>query len=310
MMIAGVDRLLASEGYRCLRLHLETIGPYSPKDSEWNYCDVPHLNVVHTRVSGHTLLCTKTQSSSLFLQRIGPLLFPASLFIEHEQASTHDYLLTILNLAIRVCTRHQSHPQGCLTTTTYAFYYRGPWGWVMAQLARWATRRNYRVLMREDLPMREQRHLLRSKGVRFAFDEADLIGFTDTINTALEHVDASNLQRQATSWAVVLSAGVGSQVLPDVLLRVAWNQDTVDLWPLVCPHEGAPLEQDHGSCASDGLKCPWHGRHLGPLLSLARSGNTDSRLKFCGQSLVVQLENDGASAGSDRLEIRLVNAAV
>lgn len=310
MMIAGVDRLLASEGYRCLRLHLETIGPYTPKDSEWNYSDVPHLNVVHTRVSGHTLLCAKTQSSSLFLQRIGPLLFPASLFIEHEQASTHDYLLTILNLAIRVCTRHQSHPQGCLTTTTYAFYYRGPWAWLLAQLARWATRRNYRVLMREDRPMREQRYLLRSKGVRFAFDEADLIGFTDTINTALEHVDASNLQRQATSWAVVLSAGVGSQVLPDFLLRVAWNQDAVDLWPLVCPHEGAPLEQAHGSCASDGLKCPWHGRQLGTLLSLDRSGNEERRLKYCGQSLLVQLEIDGTSAGVDRLEIRLVNAAV
>jgi hypothetical protein len=288
-MNSGIESLLRSERYRSLRLQLQTIGPYTPRDSEWNYSDVPHLNVVHTRVSGHTLLCSRTLSSSLFLQRIGPWLVPATLHIEHEDPSVHHYLLTILNLVVCVSTTHAAHAKGCLTTTTYNFHYRGPLGWFMAHLARWATRRNYRVLMAEDRPMREQRQHLRHRGVRFAFDDADLIGFSDTLDIQREHVDASGLQRQSDHCILNLADPQGCIPVSDLLLQVSWDGRDISLWPLICPHEGAPLQAPNGCGAAQSLACPWHGRRLRPLLVLPRSVPADRRLNVCGQAIQVQL---------------------
>ena len=41
---------MTNEGYCNTEFMLESVGKYTPLDSDWNYKDVPHLNIVHKNV--------------------------------------------------------------------------------------------------------------------------------------------------------------------------------------------------------------------------------------------------------------------
>jgi len=281
LVIQDVDSFLLAAGYRYLSCTLVTDGLYSVKDSEWNYSDVPHLNYVHARVEGCPLLTSKNHVSSLFMQRLGPFVVPASLHVSHLEARVHDYLLTILNIVVRVATSHERSDSGCLTITQYTFYFRGFLGRLAALMARFATKCNYGVLMSEDLPMRVQRHRLRQLGVVFDFDHSPLIGFSDTLNICENHLDASGLCLPLGLTHVALICDDGDLMVEELLLRIRWDRDSVMILPLVCPHEGAPLD----SCnlhSGNVLMCPWHGRRLLPLEVLSRAHmETEFSFDFC-----------------------------
>jgi hypothetical protein len=302
-MISNVDSFLTAVGYHQLSCTLASKGPYSVKDSEWNYSDVPHLNYVHTRVDGCPLLTTRMHASSLFLQRFGPFSVPVSLQVSHVDAGVHEYLLTILNLVIRVTTRHEPSDGGCMTSTHYIFYFRGILGHLFALMARFATRRNYRVLMSEDLPMREQRQRLRQLGVVFDYDDKSLIGFSDTLNIRENHVDASAFSLRESSTLIDLSSGEGDLTVNELLLRVTWDLQSVKIWPLICPHEGAPLS--HSAAHSrPSLMCPWHGRRVPPLAELPRSTEgQELDFGFCRLKYIVRL----APLESNQLRLQLVS---
>ena len=270
-MLKAVDSFLLKSGYKSIGLVLDSQGDYMPKDSEWNYSDVLHLEYVHARVLGISLVCDVKHTTSLLIQRIGPFAFPAPLHVVHEEHDCHEYLVAILSLVISIRTKHEPRSGGgCLTTTAYKFYFRDPISRLLAWLARWSARRNYQILMSEDLPMRQQRHRLREMGIVFAYDKKPLIGFSDTLDIAENHVDASNLCPAGTNIAIDLVGELGKCQLPELLLSIAWNQEVVTIWPLICPHEGAPLS----ACLSDvttPIQCPWHGRRLLPLVAFSRT---------------------------------------
>lgn len=270
-MLKAVDSFLLKSGYKSIGLALDSQGDYMPKDSEWNYSDVLHLEYVHARVLGISLVCDVKHTTSLLIQRIGPFVFPAPLHVVHEEHDCHEYLVTILSLVISIRTKHEPRSGGgCLTTTAYKFYFRDPISRLLAWLARWSARRNYQILMSEDLPMRQQRHRLRELGIVFAYDKKPLIGFSDTLDITENHVDASNLCPVGTNIAIDLVGELGKCQISELLLSIAWNQEVVTVWPLICPHEGAPLS----ACLSDvttSIKCPWHGRRFTPLVQFSRT---------------------------------------
>ena len=41
-----------NEGYCNTEFIINSLGNYTPEDSDWNYKDVPHLNIVHKNVEG------------------------------------------------------------------------------------------------------------------------------------------------------------------------------------------------------------------------------------------------------------------
>jgi hypothetical protein len=259
-------------------------GEYSQRDSEWNYSDIPHLNYIHSRVEGITLEASKTHISNIFLQKVGPLEIPASVNISHLTADKHEYVMTILNIAISVVTRHQTDQDGCLTTTSYEFFYRDIVGFIVCMLARVSTKRNYRILMSEDMPMRIQRGLLRRKGIIFDLDRQDLIGFTNTLDINENHVDCGSAFRKGEEFRFELSGRCGYIDTANDLLRAEWNENTLRILPKICPHEGAPLfgkstalSDTHQSC--EGSICAWHGRKIG---AIARMNFLDEhKLHFC-----------------------------
>ena len=304
-MILNSDRFLQEAGFRCLTLTLTTEGPYTPKDSEWNYSDVPHLNHVHTRVSGVPLACENTYSSSLFLQQIGPLQIPASLHISHLTSDTHDYVMSILWIVIRVCTTHQPKESGgCLTKTDYRFYFRGIIGWLLASLALLSAKRNYAILMREDLPMRLQRHYLRQKGVSFFYDTHQLIGFAETLKLYDNNVDISEVGTAKRTFVLKLHNSEGEVLVSESFLRISWSSSIVKIWPMICPHEGADLSACRITSHSMTVSCPWHGRQLKPLVVFTPSVESSVKeFTFCHSQYVARVGYSSANPGHIELRI-------
>jgi hypothetical protein len=220
-----IAAFLESSGYRHTSLRLETIGDYDPRDSEWNYSDIPHLNVVHTQVESIPLYHTGTHLQTINLQRIAPVLrIPVSLSMEHKDASFHDYVFVILWVVVLVHTEHWPHEKGCRTTTTYQFFYQGILGWLLAKLAKKATRKNYKILMAEDLPMRRQRGKLRRQGCSFLHDRKELIGFTDTLDLSQVNVDAGSRLSEDRAFSVPIANARGYRDIEEIYVRVEWNE--------------------------------------------------------------------------------------
>jgi hypothetical protein len=308
----ALQSFLHRSGFRCLRLELVSTGDYSPRDSEWNYSDIPHLNYIHTRVDGSTIYSGKTIINSIFLQKVGPFTLPAAVTILHDKQTHHDYVMTILNLVICVSTQHETCQSGCKTTTRYSFYYRNFIGHLLAILARYSTRKNYAVLMSEDMPMRDQRGRLRRRGIRFFYDQQELIGFEETNDIASDHVDASALHRGETTSTLTISNETGQAVLDDYLLNVFWDQQRVVLSPSICPHEGAPLPPAKAIGGRPFVSdCPWHGRRVQSLASLERGTLARMSLQFCQQELDIELRPvSGPNKFRDELRIKLKDPEV
>ena len=297
----SIPAFLVRNGYQSIGLSLETSGPYTAKDSEWNYSDIPHLNYIHTRVEGYAFSVSRRHISNIFLQKIGPFTLPASVSILHEQPEIHEYVMTILNIMIHVNTKHIQKTNECLTTTDYSFCYKGLLGLIICRLARRATRNNYKVLMSEDRPMRLQRGALRQRGIAFALDERDIVGFSDTQDITLNHVDASASPQARQSWSASIDDSVGYANDHDHLLQLVWRHNCLQVFPLVCPHEGADLsgQLSNQDCnPKQAIICPWHGRAIKYLLEVSLLTYAAHRLNFCNMNLVLEVVPESDSGGS------------
>ena len=47
-----------------------------------------------------------------------------------------------------------------------------------------------------------------------------------------------------------------------------WKPDRVEIYPRLCPHEGACLDALHAP-GQPAIQCPWHGRSFQPIVTLA-----------------------------------------
>lgn len=282
----NIYNFLASQGYKNIRLVLRSTGPYSARDSEWNYSDVPHLNYIHTKVEACTLLITKNDISNIFMQKVGPFLLPASVHISHVEATKHEYVMTILNIVIAVETTHTETGDGCETTTKYLFYHKGFIGWLVSHLAKYATRQNYHTLMSEDMPMRLQRGRLRGQGFRFELDSLAIIGFTDTLDIKANHLDGGQVLEEGNEVIIELSELSGKVDIDRYKCTVHWIDNTVWVLPMVCPHEGAELcfhvAKKSQSNSAPTATCPWHGRRLNPLVALDRRSTDYKTFNYLG----------------------------
>ena len=67
---AQLTESFKKQGYKFSVFSVETIGNYSPKDSDWNYKDVIHLNVIHTNVSGINAVVLNELQGSINFQKL------------------------------------------------------------------------------------------------------------------------------------------------------------------------------------------------------------------------------------------------
>jgi Rieske [2Fe-2S] domain len=133
----------------------------------------------------------------------------------------------------------------------------------------------------EDAPLRERRLELRKRGVRFVTDEPDFINANDLSDHVIP---------PPASWPLRVSLpranGAYQHVRAGALeLLVRQEADSLIVWPGLCPHEGARL--DETNLCDRRLTCPWHGRSFGPT-TFPKGGN--AALRYLG--LIIERDDD------------------
>ena len=284
-----IDEYLRQHGFRAIHLRIITDGAYSARDSEWNYSDVPHTEFVHRNLSGYQILVEDDYLVAVNLQRIGPFIIPILTYMKHSRSLKHDYFLSILNIFIQVSTTHQETGSGCRTITNYSFFFRGLIGKVIALYAKFSTRKNNAVLMTEDLPMRIQKGNLRKQGIIFTHDQNTKIGFRETLDIGRDNVDISPIGPLSFSIEVLDSMEQMYTDIPNMFLRIMWDNQRILILPKICPHEGAELLEPAKSPSADRciLICPWHGRKILPLHEFPRGINHKTASLYCNSNLLV-----------------------
>jgi hypothetical protein len=239
-------------------------------DADWNYKDVPHLNVVHTQVRCVIGTMDDDHITGVALQKVFGIPVPLVLvnYVDGEDSQT--YYTSFGPFILIINTTYEALPAGRSKVITR--YNIGASG--IARLAFPILQRiiksNYRVLMSEDIPMRSRRGSLRSRGFSFRSDGRPR-GFAETTDLLFKNVVApERAGRTLETISLRLFANNGDSALigtdDDRGLRLVRLDSEIIAFLRYCDHEGAEL--DCASLRNGRLSCPWHAKRIPPLFRL------------------------------------------
>jgi hypothetical protein len=190
---------------------------------------------------------------------------------------------------------------GSRTRVETTYRVGGPrWTMVAFPLIRRILEANYKVLMREDLPLREQRGRLRGVGFSFASDGRRRT-FAETTDLTVDNVVVPEpltpveVVELSTLEAAGSSVIVGNEALGVRFLRGQGSK--VLIFDRVCSHEGASL--DDVPLGRDCLVCPWHAKRVRPLATFDLGDRTPRRVAI-GSSRTIDFDGERLIVSCDR----------
>jgi nitrite reductase/ring-hydroxylating ferredoxin subunit len=280
--------MLRAEGVTFRFIECVSEGDYSPEDAAWNYMDIPHLTYVHKQVDGCLTLAGDAFAASVFFQKVPFFRLPLSVLIYQTAPNAITYYTSYSFFLLVIQTTWESI--GDIRTRVTTRYAVGWTHWLVGlgyPLIKWLIKRNYRILMQEDLPMRAQRGALRKRGYDFKMN-GQVPSFIDSRKIMQQNVltPEHNVVAPATVplWeprAVRyddLHDGEPVFVGADdhMGLSILKHGAAVHVYPRLCSHEGANLDAAVKACGSTSastpgsctIQCPWHGRKFRPILSV------------------------------------------
>jgi nitrite reductase/ring-hydroxylating ferredoxin subunit len=280
-------------------------GDYAVQDADWNYKDVPHVHYVHALAEQTQFLLDREVMGVIQLQRILkmriPVLNVAYEFEKFRQLSVS----TLFFFVVVIDTRSEALGQiRTRVTTTYsigcprALFFLTP-------LLKWAFRRNFRILMNDDIPMRVRRGALRRLGYSFRMT-GETYGFSETVNLLENRLQApAGSGRTLTCSYTELLAKTNEGFVGDIGLlgyRLVREGSEVMVFPRACPHEGSSL--DESACVANALTCRWHGRRIRPIGKFAWGQNGQFqqgpyRGQVVGDLLTIEYDDATASLAND-----------
>jgi hypothetical protein len=268
--------------------HLETKVKGDILDGEWGVFDLIHrIHVHHTYPNFIPLISSKDVSVLLTPWARLPIFFQ----VVTARVGPGTYHQTFSVFGVLYC-----HQISRMTQQGDDIHVAMDWFLVSHWLFKWLHYLFDRRLARlqteqgaEDAPLRDRRLELRKRGVRFVTDEPDFINANDLSDHVL-------LPHGALPVRVSLTQGGDGDYrhvsAGSIELLVRKRADEVTVWPGLCPHEGARL--DEKQLCEDRLTCPWHGRTFGPT-TLPKGGSAAFHLlglivERDGDDLVVRAE--------------------
>jgi nitrite reductase/ring-hydroxylating ferredoxin subunit len=263
---------LTTAGFVFSQFSLVNEGDYAPNDADWNYKDIPHLNILHKQVNGYPTSIEDYVITGINLQKVFGFVLPLIVVNYHSGKDRQTYYTSFLNLLLIVETKWESIGEiRTRVTTTYAIGSKWYLRFLHSVLQKIVTR-NYRILMSEDIPMRSRRGQLRKWGYSFRTDDKPH-DFLVTLHILDENMVYKSELRPPPPISLSLDQIAAAQ-REDVLttqsdhwgLRLSAEGDLLHVFPRLCPHEGACL--DHQTIENVSVKCPWHGRVLRPIASI------------------------------------------
>jgi len=241
-------------------------GGAEQRDLVWNHMDQNHRPLIH-RTYGEAMRLHIGARAAMSLTRFGrwPVVIPV--FDGQHKDNGFYQVLCLFGLIVVV---------NVIEANDTAEGTRMDIRWVIAshRLLRFLHPLLDRRLQRlnvvqnaEDDPIRRRRVELRAAGYRFATDSPDFV--------------ASNALAETRSISVgQLEEGRAERVdIGDRGYVVRRDGVELQVWPGVCPHEGAALGA--GDLRGSRLKCPWHGLEF----AARRLRPGDGPVSICGARL-------------------------
>lgn len=279
--------MLRDEGMTFRDFECVTEGDYLPEDAAWNYMDIPHLTYVHKQVDGCLTFAADSVMGSVFFQRVPFFRLPLTVVIYQSARNSITYYTSFFLFLVVIQTEWNAiGPMRTRVVTRYAVGWTNRLVGLFYPLIRWLLRRNYRILMSEDLPMRKRRGDLRTGGYDFRV-AGEIPSFIESRRIMQQNVvapeqnviapsDVPTWPSRRIAWEELVE---GHPLLlgdPNhVGLSVQRRRDRVLVFPRLCPHEGACLDEAPrcrtsagGRGDNDVIECPWHGRRFRPILSV------------------------------------------
>lgn len=272
-----VDQALAQliPGVRITKGSFSCPGIAELRDLVWNHMDQNHRPLIH-RTYGEAVRVFIGERAALSLTRFGrwPVVIPV--FDGHYKDNGFYQILCLFGLIVVVVI---------IETNADASGTRMDVHWAIAshRLLRFLhpildrrLRRLNDVQNREDETIRHRRVELRARGYRFATDEPDFMNSNAMANNVVFPPLAGQL---SIAMADLPESEPKRFEVGDRAYLLRRAGDAVEVWPGVCPHEGAAL----ASCDMSGntVKCPWHGLEF-PMRTLRAGGG---QVSVCGARL-------------------------
>lgn len=274
----GILRQLKTAGYSIHSFSVASIGEYALADADWNYKDVPHLNIVHSKVRAIIGTMGDDVITTLNLQKIFGIPVPLTLVNYATSETAQTYFTTLGPYVLVVHTSYENTDERTTTVTTNYNIAAAGIARVAFPLLEKILRGNYKTLMSEDLPMRTRRGELRARGFGFASDGRPRT-FVETTDLTVANVVPP--AREDTEKYVVMRREL--EATKDVLVgrdddcgvRLMLKENTILVFPRYCNHEGASL--DCAVLKNKVISCPWHAKAVPALASVSLVPGTTQR---------------------------------
>jgi len=254
-------------------------GDHTVEDALWNFNDILHHNYVHPALTHIPSSVGEDLASDIRLQKFFGILLPVSnvgYISGNNRLTSHSTVgtFTMINetrfekigpLRARAITNYTIAATPFLLAITFPFIKR-------------SITKNFDMLMKEDFPMRERRGELRKMGFQFI----DHSNFIESMNVNDQLITPPSDRIPELPINIKLSDLDSEHILKigdsdHFGLQLRLKEDTLQVFPRLCPHEGACLDLDSmqrhkkDRLPANSLACIWHGRKFKPILSIPRN---------------------------------------
>lgn len=287
-----IVNILREQKYSITQFSLRLEGKYTIDDASWNYRDaIAHLSLIHPQVKNIPIVVDDGKLASIFLQRIFGIRFPIGVVDYETSPYTQTTFFAWGFFVIVVENECYSIPPDHAGVKTDYHICSPKLFRVLHPLIRWVLKRNYQLLMSQDVPMRERRGALREWGYRFK-SENENRSYLKALNIGLDLVEPPSVLSDPIQFSVDLERDLksGSVVFlgrdDHRGIQIRRDGDVLSVFHRMCPHQGASL--DDAQQSSGQLKCSWHGRKIKPIAVLNLSDEKLSPSRQQGLSFEIE----------------------
>ena len=298
----NLKKLLRKKGYGFRDFEVYYVVNCTPDDVDWNYSDVLHIDIVHKTVHSIQAVVTDDVTCNINVQNI-PIIgieFPMTTIQYHHSKHSIVYMSTLGPYMIIVNTTFEEIDE--LKTKIVTKFSIGSKGIfrILNPLIEYIIRKNNKLLMEDDLPMRERRGELRKNNHLF---------FKNTENYSPEFSEDRNRSNVYLKKNAKNIIEVDKKIIIDsedgeiignkngiLSFFVSIDKDGLKkIWPSTCSHEGAELSK---RCLKDNyLSCPWHNRKINSLMSIKNdnieiTASIDYAIKKTEETFIFKYRND------------------
>lgn len=267
----NAKRELLQLGYACTEFEISSEGSYDQKDAEFNYKDIPHLNVVHPYANQTLVAVGEDYYVAVHFQKILGVSLPFFLTNFTPSKSKQIATFSFWIFTFFVENHWQNIANGrCLVTTSYSIFSHKLFR-VLHPLLRRIIEKNYKILMADDFPIRDRRGELRRRDFSFVHDKDENsltyystldIGKNNLVFPDLEYSFVVDKARLSLNDEMLIGDSLGKG------FRLITFDDKISIYPRLCHHEGACL--DEAKKKGKALTCPWHGRLIPPITTFGK----------------------------------------